>query len=94
MGAILLKPYLYLSHKRTAVPEQTVEKKIHVRLGGDLHRRLRIRCAELELTIQDYVVRLLEGELRGQDDGEFPQGGHVGDNERKESATTRSRRRR
>lgn len=64
----LLKPHLYLSPKRGAVAEQPEEKKIHVRLDGDLHRRLRIRCAELELTIQDYVVRLLQAELRSSDD--------------------------
>lgn len=40
-----------------------LEKKIHVRLSRELHRQLQIRCAELGLTIQNYVVRLLEGEL-------------------------------
>ena len=39
------------------------ERKIHVRLARDLHKRLRVRCAELALTIQDYVVDLLVGQL-------------------------------
>ncbi len=29
------------------------------------HRRLRIRCAELDTTRQDFVVKLLDGELSG-----------------------------
>jgi plasmid stability protein len=32
-------------------------------MGEDLHKRLRIRCAELDTTIQDYVVELLGREL-------------------------------
>lgn len=41
-------------------------RKIHIRLLPDLHRRLRIRCAELDVTIQDFVVGLLERELAEQ----------------------------
>ena len=29
------------------------------------YRRLRIRCAELDTTRQDFVVKLLDGELSG-----------------------------
>ena len=29
------------------------------------HRRLRIRCAELDTTIQDFVIKLLDRELSG-----------------------------
>lgn len=47
------------------MPEQNTERKIHVRFAEDLHRRLRIRCAELDTTIQDFVVELLERELSG-----------------------------
>ena len=47
------------------MPDATPERKIHVRLSPDLHRRLRVRCAELDTTIQDYVVGLLERELGG-----------------------------
>ena len=39
--------------------DEPAARKIHVRLTLDMHRRLRIRCAELDVTIQDYVVRLL-----------------------------------
>ncbi|MEW6741729.1 MAG: hypothetical protein AB1486_03135 [Planctomycetota bacterium] len=43
--------------------EQNAERKIHIRMDGDLHRGLRIRCAELDTTIQDFVVELLDREL-------------------------------
>jgi len=43
--------------------ETVIEKKIHVRVTEDLHRRLRIRCAERGVTIQDYVVEVLEHQL-------------------------------
>lgn len=46
--------------------ERDAEKKIHVRLTQDMHRRLRIRCAELDVTIQDYVVRMLDQTLTGE----------------------------
>ena len=49
------------------MPEQSTERKIHIRVEEGLHRRLRIRCAELDTTIQDFVVRLLDREL--VDDG-------------------------
>jgi predicted HicB family RNase H-like nuclease len=45
------------------MPERNAERKIHIRMGEDLHKRLRIRCAELDTTIQDYVVELLGREL-------------------------------
>ncbi len=43
--------------------EREAERKIHIRLTQDMHRRLRIRCAELDVTIQDYVVRTLDQAL-------------------------------
>lgn len=45
------------------MPGQNTERKIHIRVEEGLHRRLRIRCAELDTTIQDFVVRLLDREL-------------------------------
>jgi len=54
---------------------ETEEKKIHVRVEGELHRLLRIRCAELDLTIQDYVVRLLEENLRNDSESAGRTGG-------------------
>ncbi len=43
--------------------ERETERKIHIRMTQDMHRRLRIRCAELDVTIQDYVVRKLDQAL-------------------------------
>ena len=43
--------------------EREAERKIHIRMTQDMHRRLRIRCAELDVTIQDYVVRTLDQAL-------------------------------
>lgn len=45
------------------MPERNAERKIHIRMGEDIHKRLRIRCAELDTTLQDYVVKLLDREL-------------------------------
>jgi len=45
------------------MPDRAEMRKIHIRLLPDLHRRLRIRCAELDTTIQDFVVDLLERDL-------------------------------
>ena len=45
--------------------ERDAERKLHIRLTQDMHRRLRIRCAELDVTIQDYVVRMLDQALAG-----------------------------
>ncbi len=45
------------------MPEQSTERKIHIRVEEGLHRRLRIRCAELDTTIQDFVVKVLDREL-------------------------------
>jgi plasmid stability protein len=46
--------------------ERDLERKIHVRLTQDMQKRLRIRCAELDVTIQDYVVRMLDKALAGE----------------------------
>ncbi len=43
--------------------ERSADRKIHIGLIRDRHRRLRIRCAELDVTIQDYVVCMLEQAL-------------------------------
>ena len=52
--------------------ERPTERKIHIRLTQDMHRRLRIRCAELDVTIQNFVVSMLEQALAGEvsDDNE------------------------
>ena len=41
------------------------DRKIHIRLSEQTHRQLRIRCAELDVTIQDYVSRVIEDSLEG-----------------------------
>ena len=46
--------------------ERDAERKIHIRLTQETHRRLRIRCAELDVTIQEYVVRVLDQALAGE----------------------------
>ena len=56
---------MYPGHE-DKMPEQNAERKIHIRMKEDLHRRLRIRCAELDTTIQDFVVELLDRELSGE----------------------------
>ena len=50
--------------------ELSAERKIHIRLSQDMHRRLRIRCAELDVTIQDYVVRMLNQALDVETEGD------------------------
>lgn len=35
-------------------------RKIHVALPEDVHQRLRVKCALEDVTIQQYVARLLE----------------------------------
>lgn len=47
--------------------EPTAETKVHIRLTQDMHRRLRTRCAELDVTVQDYVVRVLDQAGTGED---------------------------
>jgi len=41
-------------------------RMIHVRLPEDLHKRLRIRAAETDQTIQDWVVAALQKEIDRQ----------------------------
>lgn len=46
---------------------QTKNRMIHVRLPEDLHKRVRIRAAETDRTIQDWVVEALDAELNRQE---------------------------
>lgn len=46
---------------------ETNNRMIHVRLPDDLHKRVRIRAAEADQTIQDWVVRALQAELNRQE---------------------------
>lgn len=43
--------------------ENNTGRLIHIRLSEDVHRRLRIRAAELDTSIQKWVSELIEKEL-------------------------------
>ncbi len=43
--------------------EREDERLIHIRLSGDLHKRLRIRAAELDITMQKLVEQIIEKEF-------------------------------
>ena len=45
------------------MPGLNTERRIHIRMGEDACKRLRIRCAELDTTTRDYVVELLDRAL-------------------------------
>jgi predicted DNA binding CopG/RHH family protein len=40
------------------------ERKIHVALPDDVHQKLRVKCALKDVTIQEYVSRLIEKDVR------------------------------
>jgi predicted HicB family RNase H-like nuclease len=40
---------------------------VHVRLTEEMHKRLRIRAAENDTTLQDWVAMAIENELDRQD---------------------------
>jgi len=42
-------------------------RMIHVRISEDLHKRLRIRAAETEVTMQDWVQAAIKKELDRQE---------------------------
>ena len=46
---------------------QTNNRMIHIRLPEDLHKHVRIRAAETDQTIQDWVVEALQAELNWQE---------------------------
>ena len=47
-------------------------RMIHIRLPEELHRKLKVRAAETDVTIQEYVVSVLKGELdQQQQKGQF-----------------------
>jgi plasmid stability protein len=46
--------------------KETKTRMIHVRLPEDVHKRLRIRVAEMDKTIQDWVLEALQKELDRQ----------------------------
>ncbi len=42
-------------------------RMVHVRLTEELHKRLRIRAAETDMTLQDWVAVAIKNELDRQD---------------------------
>jgi len=46
---------------------KTNNRMIHIRLTEDLHKRLRIRAAENDTTLQDWVAIAIKNELDRQD---------------------------
>jgi len=45
---------------------QPKSRMIHIRLHEELHKKLRIRAAETDMTIQDWVVDAIKAELKLQ----------------------------
>jgi predicted DNA binding CopG/RHH family protein len=39
------------------------ERKVHVALPGDVHQKLRVKCALEDVTIQQYVSSLIERDV-------------------------------
>lgn len=46
---------------------QTKERMIHVRLPENVHKKVRIRAAETDQTIQDWVYGTIKRELERQE---------------------------
>ncbi len=44
-------------------PKQTKERMIHVRLSEAMHKTVRIRAAEADETIQEWVAKAIQNEL-------------------------------
>jgi len=42
-------------------------RMIHIRLPEDVHKKVRIRAAEMDMTIQDWVLKVIQCELAQQD---------------------------
>jgi predicted HicB family RNase H-like nuclease len=48
---------------KKANPNPKKERMIHIRLPEDVHKRLRVHVAEIDMTMQSWVVRMVEREL-------------------------------
>ena len=47
--------------------KRPIERMVHVRLTEELHKRLRIRAAENDTTLQDWVATAIKNELDRQE---------------------------
>ena len=52
--------------KNSNIKRQTA-RMVHVRLSEQTHKRLRIRAAETDMTLQDWVAMAIKSELDRQD---------------------------
>ena len=43
-------------------------RMVHIRLREDLHKKLRIRAAEADITIQDWVASAIKAKLDGRNE--------------------------
>lgn len=50
----------------TRNPKQAKERMIHVRLPEAMHKKVRVRAAETDQTIQDWVFEAIRRELERQ----------------------------
>ena len=57
-----------------ADPYKPKTRMIHIRLPEQLHKRLRVRAAESDITIQEWVVDALETKLDKTDQSQRPEG--------------------
>ncbi len=51
----------------TSNPREVKTRMIHVRLPEEVHKKVRIRAAEMDVTIQDWVLEVIQRELARQD---------------------------
>lgn len=51
----------------TSNSSEAKPRMIHVRLPEDMHKKVRIRAAEMDMTIQDWVLKVIQRELAQQD---------------------------
>lgn len=67
IGYICIRRVKALSGEAKSMAKSTYQhegKMIHIRLPDELHKRLRIRVAEDETTMQDFIVALLDKALK------------------------------
>ena len=46
--------------------EETKTRMIHIRLPKELHKKVRVRAAETDKTIQDWMVEIIRNEIDRQ----------------------------
>ena len=51
----------------TSKPKDVKNRMIHVRLPENVHKKVRIRAAEMDATIQEWVFEAIQRELEHQE---------------------------